>query len=97
MLSSPTTPYVLVASPNERTLHFPIKLLVGTQTIETTTLVDSGATGNFIDLRLLSLANFPLKRLSQPVGAFNMDGTLNQRGNYPLESPHLHGVTTWLR
>ena len=80
MLSSLTTPYVLVASPNERTLRFPIKLLVGTQTVETTALVDSGATGNFIDLGLLSLTNFPLKRLSQSVGAFNVDGTPNRRG-----------------
>ena len=75
-LSSPTTPHVLVASPNERTLHFPIKLLVGTQTVKTTALVD---TGNFIDLGLLSLANFPLKKLPQPIGAFNVDGTPNQQ------------------
>ena len=77
MLPSPTTPHVLVASPNERTLRFPIKLLVGTQTVETTTFVDSGATGNFIDLGLLSLANFPLKKLPQPIGTFNVDGTPN--------------------
>ena len=74
------TPHILVVSPNERTLRFPIKLLVGTQTVETTALVDSGATGNFIDLGQLSLANFPLKKLPQPIGAFNVDGTPNQRG-----------------
>ena len=78
MLPSPTTPHVLVASSNERTLHFPIKILVGTQTVETTALVDSSATGNFIDLRLLSLTNFPLKKLPQPIGAFNVDGTPNR-------------------
>ena len=80
MLPSPTTSHVLVAPSNERTLRFPIKLLVGTQTVETSALVDSGATGNFIDLRLLSLANFPLKRLPQPIGAFNIDRTHNRRG-----------------
>ena len=79
-LPSPTTSHVLVAPSNERTLHFPIKLLVGTQTIETSALVDSGATGNFIDLGLLSLANFPLKKLPQPIGTFNIDGTPNRRG-----------------
>ena len=78
-LPSPTT-HVLVAPPNEQTLRFPIKLLVGTQTIETSALVDSGATGNFIDLGLFSLANFPLKRLPQPIGIFNVDGTPNRRG-----------------
>ena len=79
-LPSPITSHVLVASPNERTLRFPIKLLVGQQTVETTALIDSGATGNFIDLGLLSLANFPLKKLPQPIRAFNVDGTANQRG-----------------
>ena len=77
MLPSPTT-HILVASPNERTLCFPIKLLVGIQTVKTTALVDSGATGNFIDLGLLSLANFSLKKLPRPIGAFNVDGTPNR-------------------
>ena len=80
MLPSPTTSQVLVAPSNERTLRFPIKLLIGTQTVETSALIDSGATRNFIDLRLLSLANFPLKKLPQPIGAFNIDGTPNRRG-----------------
>ena len=70
---------VLVASANERTLQFPVKLLVGKQIIKTTVLVDSSATGNFIDLRLLSLINFPLKKLPQPIQAFIVDGTANRR------------------
>ena len=78
MLPSPTTSHVLVASPNERTLCFPVKLLVGQQTVKTTALIDSSATGNFIDLGLLSLANFPLKKLPQPIRAFNVDGTANR-------------------
>ena len=61
MLSSQILSHVIVAPDNERTLRFPVKLLVGKQIIETTTLIDSGATGNFIDIGLLSLANFPLK------------------------------------
>ena len=90
-LPSPITPHVLVASPNERTLRFPVKLLIGQQTIETTALIDSGATGNFIDLRLLSLANFPLKKLPQPIRAFNVDGTTNRRGTI-LWKAHTHMV-----
>jgi hypothetical protein len=61
MLPSHIPPHVLVVSKNERTLRFPFKLLVGTQIVETTTLINSGATGNFLDLGLLSLANFPLQ------------------------------------
>jgi hypothetical protein len=79
MLSSQNITHVLVASANERTLCFPIKLLIGNQTVKTTTLIDSGATGNFLDLRLLSLANFPLQKLPQPIQAYNVDGTTNQK------------------
>jgi hypothetical protein len=79
-LPSQDISHVIVAAANERTLRFPVKLLIGTQTVETTALIDSGATGNFIDLGLLSLANFPLKKLPQPIRAFNVDGTTNKKG-----------------
>ena len=63
-LPSLSLSHVLVASDNERTLHLPVKLLLGKQIIKTTALIDSEATGNLIDLGLLSLANFPLKNVS---------------------------------
>jgi hypothetical protein len=72
--------HVLVASKNERTLRFPVKLCVGHQIVETTALIDSGATGNFLDLGLLSLANFPLQRLPKPIQAYNVDGSTNRKG-----------------
>ena len=78
MLPSQSLSHVLVAFDNKRTLHFPVKLLIGKQTIETTALINSGATGNFINLSLLSLANFPLKKMLQPVRAFNVNGSLNK-------------------
>jgi hypothetical protein len=80
MSSSYKPPHVLVASRNERTLRFPVKLLVGDQIVETTALIDSGATGKFLDLGLLSLANFPLQRLPKPIQAYNVDGSTNQKG-----------------
>ena len=80
MLPSQSLSHVLAASDNERTLHFPVKLLIGKQIVKMTTLIDSGATRNFIDLGLLSLANIPLKKMSQPVHAFNVDGSLNKQG-----------------
>jgi hypothetical protein len=57
-----------------------VKLLVKNQIVETTALVDSGATGNFLDLGLLSLANFPLQRLPKPIQAYNVDGSTNRKG-----------------
>jgi hypothetical protein len=78
--SSYSPPHVLVASQNERTLRFPGKLLVGNQIVETTTLIDSGATGNFLDLGHLSLTNFPLQRLPKPIQAYNVDGSTNRKG-----------------
>ena len=78
MLPSQSLSHVLVAFDNERTLCFPVRLLIGKQTIKTTALIDSRATGNFIDLGLLSLVNFPLKKMSQPICTFNVDGSLNK-------------------
>ena len=78
--SSHDLSHVLVALPNEQTIHLPIKLAIGTQIVKTTTLVDCGATGNFFDISLLSKANFPLQCLSKPIRAYNVDGTANVKG-----------------
>ena len=72
--------YVLVALPNKQTIHLPIKLATRTQIVETTALIDYGATGNFIEISLLSKANFPLKHLSKPIQAYNVNGTANIKG-----------------
>ena len=80
MSSSHDLSHVLVALPNERTIHLPIKLATGTQIVETTTLIDCGTTGNFIDIGLLSKANFPLQCLPKPIQAYNVDGTANTKG-----------------
>ena len=50
------------------------------KTINTTALTDSGATGNFMDVHLLSLNNFTLIHLPKPIIAYNVDGTQNQKG-----------------
>ena len=78
--------HVLVALPNERTIRIPIRLSVGNQIVETTAVVDCGATGNFIDLELISLAEFPLQCLQKPVKAYNVDGTTNSKGNIVWET-----------
>ena len=80
MYSSHIVNHVITALPNKRTMCIPIRLSNGTQIVETTTLVDCGATGNFIDVGLLCLLELPLGKLPKPIIANNVDGTANTRG-----------------
>ena len=61
-------------------MHIPIRLSNGTQIVETTTLVDCGATGNFIDVGLFCLLELPLEKLPKPIITNNVDGTTNAKG-----------------
>ena len=54
---------VIIAFPNEKIMHIPIKLFNGTQIVKTTALVDYGATRNFIDTDPFCYINFPLEKL----------------------------------
>ena len=58
-----------------------MKLSTNTKIVETTLVIDCGATGNFIDHDLITLAGFPLLCFKQPVKAYNIDGTTNSKGN----------------
>ena len=60
MSSSHLINCVLVASPNNRAMNFHILLQGKNRIIDTTALIDSGATRNFMDIRLLSLDDFTL-------------------------------------
>ena len=62
-MSSSQVNHVLTALPNERTLCIPVKISVNNQIIDTTVIIDCGATGNFIDPRLTTLTKFPLQKL----------------------------------
>ena len=72
--------HVLVVSQENRTLHLPISLHGIKQTVDTTALIDSGATGNFIDPRLLPKGTFKLLPCVNPILAYNEDGTPNTEG-----------------
>ena len=61
-------------------MTFPILLQGKNKTVNTITLIDSGATGNFMDMRLLSLNDFALACLPMPIIAYNVDGAKNQKG-----------------
>ena len=57
---------------------------MSTKIIKTTVIIDCGATGNFINHNLITLAEFPLQHLKQPVKAYN--GTTNSKGNIEWEA-----------
>ena len=80
MYSSLTVNCVITALPNERTMCIPIRLSNKTQIVETTALVNCGATGNFIDVGLLCLLELPLEKLPKPIIANNINGTANAKG-----------------
>ena len=85
-MSSSQINHVLTALPNERTLRIPVKISVKNQIINTSTIIDCGTTGNFINPGLTALTNFPLQRLERPVKAYNVDGTTNSKGNITWET-----------
>ena len=71
---------VLVAPVNNRTMHLPIQLQGIKKTVDTTTLINSGATGNFINPHLLPSGIFKLSPIPSPITTYNIDGTPNNGG-----------------
>ena len=72
--------HVLVVSQENRTFRLPISLHGIKQTIDTTALIDSRATGNFIDPRLLPNGIFNLTPCPSSIIAYNVDETPNIKG-----------------
>jgi len=55
-----------------------------TDTLEeasTEAMVDTGATGDFIDRDFVERAKLPTRKLSEPVPVYNVDGTPNEAGS----------------
>jgi hypothetical protein len=48
---------------------------------EAATLVDSGATENFMNLNYAKWLELPMKRVDHPRRVYNVDGTLNRDGS----------------
>ena len=46
--------------------------------LSTEAMVDTGATGDFIDQDIVTQNKLPTHRLSQPIPVYNVDGTLNE-------------------
>ena len=85
-MSSSQVNHVFTTLPNERTLRIPVEISVNNQIIKTTAIIDCGATGSFIDPEMVTLAQFPLKKLDRQVKAYNVDGTTNSKGNIVWET-----------
>jgi hypothetical protein len=51
------------------------------QEVNSEAMVDSGATGDFIDEDFVERAKLPTRRLSAPVPVYNVDGSLNEAGS----------------
>jgi len=64
-------------------IMLPIHLKTMDTMEETSTeaMVDTGATGDFIDQDFVARAKLPTCKLSQPIPVYNVDGTLNEAGS----------------
>ena len=73
---------VFISDPDEKSICIPIFIFAneGAQIVDTFILVDSGATGDFIDQDLAKKKGYQLQRLSQPLKAQNVDRSANQGG-----------------
>ena len=97
---------VITAIPTERTLKVAVTLHVYRRDHETIAVIDSGASGCFIDPQLVHQLNLKTFPLIKPVQAYNVDGTTNCKGNitqevdielsFPDSSNPLHSETTRL-
>ena len=62
-------------------MHLPVTLHMNGRKVETIALVDSGATGIFIDRVFAKEHNFRIRNLWKEIAVMNVDGTKNQDGS----------------
>src|SRR6187551_2358781 len=73
---------VLVAQVSRNSMLIPMKLVRTDPEadVDTTTLLDSGAGGTFIDQNFVRHLKLETKPLEKPLKVFNVDGTPNKKG-----------------
>jgi hypothetical protein len=73
---------VFVSDPSAQSICIPVSIYAteGAQIIDMFALVDSGATGSFIDRDLVQKRKIPMLHLPRPLRAQNIDGTHNSGG-----------------
>ena len=68
-------------TPNSLKLKVEIKTTDTVEKRSITTLIDSGATGEFIDREYAKSCQLNLMKLTQPIPVYNVDGTPNEAGS----------------
>ena len=68
-------------TPNSLNLKVEIETTDTAEKKSITTLVDSGATGEFIDRQYAKSCRFNLLKLTQPIPVYNVDGSPNEAGS----------------
>jgi hypothetical protein len=73
---------VFVSDPNAQSIRISVSIYAteAAQIVDMFALVDSGATGSFIDRDLVQKRKIPMLHLPRPLHAQNIDGTHNSRG-----------------
>uniref|UniRef100_A0A0W0GFP5 Putative reverse transcriptase-rnase h-integrase n=1 Tax=Moniliophthora roreri TaxID=221103 RepID=A0A0W0GFP5_MONRR len=66
------------AKMDQNSMHIPLQYKVGTKNIETKALLDSGAGGRLISVKLAQTLGKKWIQLPEPIKVFNVDGTANK-------------------
>ena len=75
--------YTIAAAPGANSLHLPLEIesTDNAMKLSLSGLIDCGATSDFIDSTYVASEGIPIRRLSQPIPVFNVDGTPNEAGS----------------
>jgi hypothetical protein len=66
---------------NRQSMSIRVYFHTASKRAETPTLLDSGATENFINHQYAAYLHLPVKRLATPWRVYNVDGTANKKGD----------------
>ena len=82
MTSSPQLRQIFVTSRNSQSMRLPVSLYHSSwgQIVNSQALINSGATGCFINHDFVTRNHWPKERLSSPIYTHNADGSPNQKG-----------------
>ena len=71
-----------ISNPRAKAIELQVSLLPfeGAQTVDVRALVDSGATGNFVDRDLVKRRGWTMECLKTPLRAYDVDGSHNEAG-----------------
>ena len=81
-MSSSQLRQIFVTSRTSQSMRLPVSLYSGSlgKIVNSRALIDSGATGCFIDHDFVTKNNWPKERLASPILAHNVDGSPNHKG-----------------